>query len=401
MKKTSLIIAAVLLALSACTKNEVRSISDEPMQITWQTVVGPKSTKALVDGTIFDKAYKFKSCAFYNANGTTWPENASLYINNEEVSYHISVGSTIPRYWGTTNEYYWPKGGSLTFISYTVIDSYKKATSYPANLTCDAENGLKVIGYEVDRQKDLDFMVAYATNQNASTATSNAGVASGVPTLFQHALTQISGFKVSTMGEYKKVENGVVKAGSYEFKINNIKLVNPYNKGDYSLKNDAKGAWSSTAYAEEADARSTYVYKTSDGKPAELHQSPYIDLTCEQKAFLPQTFAEVNYEFKGKTPLEKARERRTQAYINELKKVPYVEFSYSVSYYGEDDKISFTDQAIDYVSLEEMHPYQGWEMNKKIIYDLSINITGIAGEMIIYWDPTVSEWEEDMISSYI
>ncbi len=41
MKKTYLIIAATaLVALSACSKNEVRPASSDPQEITFQTVVG-------------------------------------------------------------------------------------------------------------------------------------------------------------------------------------------------------------------------------------------------------------------------------------------------------------------------------------------------------------------------
>ena len=408
MKKTYLIIAATaLVALSACTKNEVRSISDEPSQITWQTVIGPKSTKALVDGSAFDKDYKFKTYAFYNANGTTWqgqaPEDkASLYIDNAVVSYHTNTAAVIPAYWGTEKEYYWPKGGSLTFISYTVIDSGKKATSYPTSVSCDATNGLKVTGYDVDADanKNLDFMVAYATGQTANTTTGNAGSTKGVPTEFHHALTQITGFNVTTQGDYKTVEGNVVKAGSYVFKIKEIKIVNPYNKGDYSLKTDATGAWNSTKYTEQGD-KSTYTYKISEGKSDVFDKNNAVSLFNEQKAFLPQTFDKVNYTFKGQTDLEKAREKRTQTYIDELKKVPYIEFSYSISYYGEDGKISFTDNATDYISLNEIHGKDGWQINKKITYNVSINITGTAGEMVIYWDPTVKGWEDNTIGGVI
>ena len=209
MKKTYLIIAATaLVALSACTKNEVRSISDEPSQITWQTVIGPKSTKALVEGTKFSTDYKFRTYAFYNANGTTWqgqaPEDkASLYIDNADVEYHSTAVEGKPfaaNSWHADQVYYWPKGGSLTFISYTIVNSEgtkENATSYPTNASCDATNGLKVTGYDVDANKNLDFMVAYATGQTANT-TSSANNEKGVPTAFKHALTQIVGFNVTT-----------------------------------------------------------------------------------------------------------------------------------------------------------------------------------------------------------
>ena len=408
MKKTYLIIAATaLVALSACTKNEVRSISDEPSQITWQTVIGPKSTKALVDGNTFDQKYKFKTYAFYNANGTTWPTGASLYIDNAEVSYHEitgAAGTTGSKYWGTEQQYYWPKGGSLTFFAYTIVngDENNKATSYPANVSCDATDGLKVTGYDVDANQNLDFMVAdIKSGQTANTTSSQEGVETGVPTMFRHTLTQITGFNVMTAGEYKKVESNVIKAGSYVVTINKIKIVNAFTTGDYQLENSVnprKETWSNPTNVR--NEKNPYVYTVPTGKSAELNGSSYVSLANDQKAFLPQKFAKVNYTYKGTTALEKARERRTQAYIVELKKVPYIEFSYSVSYYGKDGQESFKDDATDYIALEELNGTGDytWGINKKITYNVIINLAGDNGEMVIYWDPTVKEWEEEEIT---
>ena len=388
MKKTYLIIAATaLVALSACTKNEVRSISDEPSQITWQTVIGPKSTKALVEGNTFDQKYKFKTYAFYNANGTTWPTGASLYIDNAEVEYHSTAVEGKPfaaNSWHADQVYYWPKGGSLTFISYTIVngDENNKATSYPANVSCTVDNGLKVSGYDVDANQNLDFMVAYATGQTANT-TSSAQNEKGVPTAFKHALTQIVGFNVTTKDNYKKEDNGVVKAGSYVIKIKGIKIVNPYNKGDYSLKDNATGAWDSSSYTETSD-KSTYAYKTSDGNPAELNKTTAVNLVNDQKAFLPQTFAEPNY---SSTSTKEEIEAAIQA-------VPHIKLSYTTYYYREDGTVAVTDDVSEYVALSAIHPdTRSWGINKKITYNVTISLAGKNNEYIIYWDPKVTDWE--------
>ena len=398
MKKTYLIIAATaLVALSACTKNEVRSISDEPSQITWQTVIGPKSTKALVDGNTFDQKYKFKTYAFYNDNKSTWPTGASLYIDNAEVKYYDATVEGKPfvaNSWHADQVYYWPKGGSLTFISYTIVngDENNKATSYPANVSCDATDGLKVTGYDVDADanKNLDFMVAYATGQTANT-TSSAKNEKGVPTAFKHALTQIVGFNVTTKEDYKKEDNGVVKAGSYVIKIKEIKIVNPYNKGDYSLKNDDTGAWNSTQYT---NAKGKYAYKTSGGNTAELNKTTAVNLVNDQKAFLPQTFTAPAYTFTGTTEAEKAIEKRSTAYINAVMAVPHIELSYTTEYYREDNKVAFSDAATEYVPLSDTNK-EGWGINKKITYNVTISLAGAQNELIIYWDPKVTDWETE------
>ena len=85
MKKSILLAAAAIAALAGCSKVEVKSVDEAPAQITWNAVVGKPSTKAPVEGTTFSQDHSFMTFAFYNANGTTWPTGASLYIDNQEV----------------------------------------------------------------------------------------------------------------------------------------------------------------------------------------------------------------------------------------------------------------------------------------------------------------------------
>ena len=389
MKKTYLIIAAAALtALSACTKNEVRSISDEPSQITWQTVIGPKSTKALVDGNTFDQKYKFKTYAFYNANGTTWPNEASLYIDNAEVEYHSTAVEGKPfaaNSWHADQVYYWPKGGSLTFISYTAVDSDKKETSYPT-VTCDATDGLKVADYDVDVQKNLDFMVSDIKAGQVANSTTTAGAKAGVPTIFKHTLTQIVGFNVKTAANYK----GTTPAkGSKVITLNSIKVVDAFSKGDYQMTTDATTRTESWKNLEEPSSYEYAVYDNGAIKGQEVTTTVF-SLTNEQKAFLPQTFAAVNYTFTGTTEEEKALEKKTQAYIDAVKAVPHIEFSYKVDTYTSASDFS-TDNVTEYIALSDIST-EGWGINKKITYNVTINLAGAHGENIIYWDPSVVDW---------
>lgn len=384
MKKTYLIIAATaLVALSACTKNEVRSISDGPSQITWQTVIGPKSTKALVEGSAFDKDYKFKTYAFYNANGTTWPTGASLYIDNAEVSYHKdAVSPFVENSWHADQVYYWPKGGSLTFISYTVIDSGKKATSYPTSVSCDATNGLKVTGYDVDADanKNLDFMVADIKSGQTTNTTSEAGAATGVPTVFRHTLTQIVKFNVKTDKDYKGT---TLAKGSKVVTVNSIKVVNAFSKGNYQMTNNASTRTESWSSLSEQRSYEYAEYENGAIKGQEVTTAG-VDLTNEQKAFMPQKFAKPDYSTAS------TKEAAIQA-------VPHIEFSYKIDTYTNAKDFS-TDNVTEYVALSDINT-EGWGINKKITYNITISLAGAQNEFIIYWDPTVEPWD-DTNSSY-
>lgn len=383
MKTNYLIIAAAaLVAFSACSKNEVRPVADDNAQITWQTVVGSQSSKALVSGNTFDKAYKFKTFAFYNASGSAWPTGASLYIDNAEVAYDANGNETFAaNSWHADQIYFWPKGGSLTFISYTLASD-----SYPANVTCDATDGLKVTDYDVDAQKNLDFMVSDIKAGQVANSTTTAGAKAGVPTIFRHTLTQIVGFNVKTAADYKGT---TLAKGSKVITLNSIKVVDAFSKGDYQMTTDATTRTESWNNPAEPSSYEYAVYDNGAIKGQEVTTAAF-SLTNEQKAFLPQTFAAVNYTFTGTTEEEKALEKKTQAYIDAVKAVPHIEFSYKVDTYTSATDFS-TDNVTEYIALSDIST-EGWGINKKITYNVTINLAGAHGENIIYWDPSVVDW---------
>ena len=385
MKKTYLIIAATaLVALSACTKNEVRSISDEPSQITWQTVIGPKSTKALVDGNTFATDYKFKTYAFYNDNKSTWPTGASLYIDNAEVKYYDATVEGKPfvaNSWHADQVYYWPKGGSLTFISYTLADNDANGNAkYPDGVKCTADKGLEVTEYDVNTNKNLDFMVADIKSGQTTNTTSEAGAATRVPTVFRHTLTQIVKFNVKTDKDYKGT---TLAKGSKVVTVNSIKVVNAFSKGNYQMTNNASTRTESWSSLSEQRSYEYAEYENGAIKGQEVTTAG-VDLTNEQKAFMPQEFAKPDYSTAS------TKEAAIQA-------VPHIEFSYKIDTYTNAKDFS-TDNVTEYVALSDINT-EGWGINKKITYNITISLAGAQNEFIIYWDPTVEPWD-DTNSSY-
>lgn len=57
MKKvlTAAILAVTTCAFTGCTKNEVRSISDNPQAVRFLPLNGKHSTKAMINGTTYPK----------------------------------------------------------------------------------------------------------------------------------------------------------------------------------------------------------------------------------------------------------------------------------------------------------------------------------------------------------
>ena len=347
------------------------------------------NTKADPAAAKLDTRANFYSYSWYLPDGKTWDTNkadAELYIDKAKVGYYSKENPPFVNYsWHADQVYYWPKGGSLTFISYTAVDSDKKETSYPT-VTCDATDGLKVADYDVDVQKNLDFMVSDIKAGQVANSTTTAGAKAGVPTIFKHTLTQIVGFNVKTAANYKGT---TLAKGSKVITLNSIKVVDAFSKGDYQMTTDATTRTESWKNLEEPSSYEYAVYDNGAIKGQEVTTTVF-SLTNEQKAFLPQTFAAVNYTFTGTTEEEKALEKKTQAYIDAVKAVPYIEFSYKVDTYTSASDFS-TDNVTEYIALSDIST-EGWGINKKITYNVTINLAGAHGENIIYWDPSVVDW---------
>lgn len=379
MKKSILLAAAAIASLAGCSKVEVKSVDEAPARISWNAVVGKHSTKAPVEGTKFDKNHSFKTFAFYNANETAWPTGASLYIDNQEVKYYPdAVAPFEANSWHTGTVNYWPRQGSLTFFSYSFANS---PVSFTGNLTCTAADGLKLEGYDVNENKNSDFMVADIQTDQRQNTTSAAGAEKGVPTIFRHALTQIVGFYVTTEGDYK---GAPLKAGSKVIEVKSIKIVNADSKGDYFMTNDAATRTENWINLSESK---TYEYTPVSGKSEALNGTA-AELVNDQKIFLPQKFAASGYTFPtGASLLEKSLARQTPEYKAKVDAVGHIKLNYTIKTYT--DATHFSEETVtELIALEEIG---NWVINKKITYNIKIDLSS----NIIYWDPTVVAWAED------
>lgn len=381
MKRSILLAAAAIAALAGCSKVEVKSVDEAPARISWNAVVGKHSTKAPVEGTTFSTGHSFKTFAFYNANGTTWPVDASLYIDNQEVSYHSGAVAPFVAYsWHTETVNYWPRQGSLTFFSYSFAN---KPVSFAGTLTCTAADGLKLEGYDVNAtgNKNSDFMVADIKVDQRQNTTNAAGAEKGVPTIFRHALTQIVGFNVETKDDYK---GATLAAGSKVIEVKSIKIVNADSKGDYTMTNNA--VTRTESWGNRSDSK-TYEYTPVAGK-SEALSTTAAELVNEQKIFLPQDFAASGYTYTaGASLLQKSLERQTVAYKTAVAAVGHIELKYTIKTYT--DATNYSEEEV--TELIALHEIGNWNINKKITYKITIDLSS----NIIYWDPTVEAWAED------
>lgn len=358
--------------LAGCTRTEIRSIADEPQQITFRTVVGQQSTKALIPDATYPVAETFGSFAFFNKQGETFPTGASLYMPNSEVK--KTAHATTGKVWTTDIPYYWPKQGSLTFFSYSPFNKLNTLT------TCDATDGIKITGWDVDANQDVDVMVA-DVKKNLTKATGNGTKDNytGVATAFRHKLSQIVGFKFKTDKNYAggRAENGA-KAGDKYFYFTKIAINKVKHKGTYKSTIDVDGAhlgdWtpetSTTDYVWHESTTGTFFNDAGTDSPAPANG--YI-------LVLPQDFTDP-----GTGPGSD---------------VENIEIKYTIRTYVK----AYSGNADDYTE-EEVHVYAPlysihnattagagdtkWHMNKKITYSFTVNLDDDQ----IYWAPSVENW---------
>lgn len=342
MKKSILLAVAAIAALAGCSKVEVKSVDEAPARISWNAVVSKASTRAYdgaIQNTTYPKEETFGSFAYIHDGNFSETGTNDLYINNAEIKYVTSENL-----WHADTRYYWPKNSDgtnykLTFYSYSPYDELHTAVS------CTADKGVKIDNWDVFAKPTVDVLTTKRlANQTGNTTNSTSMLAdNGVPTAFEHKLTQIKDFVVKTKAEYPGLT----------FTVKSIKILRVNHKGTL-----AEGAWTTTTnlvdYTWYNDATGVTVNQTAtkivpNSLPASLNNYLLV---------LPQMFA--------------ADEQKLQIVYN----IDNGTYNYDVT---------------NSIGLKTIHDpgTPNWVMNKKITYTITLGMNEI------YWDPTVVDWENE------
>ena len=176
--KKYIIIAVALVASVACSK--VQTV--EPQKEINFEVANSLQTKA--SGSLYNNG-AFGTYAWFTANPGAGSDHAPFMVN-ETVDLVGGVWKT------SLHTFYWPKTGSVEFISYSPFNG--------TNATADSNPALtqNTITYTSLTAGDVDYMYAdkatASKNVNMVTDGVDSGY-SGVPTIFRHALAKLS-FKI-------------------------------------------------------------------------------------------------------------------------------------------------------------------------------------------------------------
>lgn len=391
MKKvlTAAILAVTTCAFIGCTKNEVRSISDNPQAVRFLPLNGKHSTKVMVDGITYPTTLPFGTLAYYLPSGNTWKDhkaNATLYIPKSKVVHNNGN-------WEVDGKtYYWPKSGSLTFFAYSPFaheDGTLLAVDKVSNTTHD--DGIHILNYDVHAHQATDFMVADIAMDK--TANESNGGYTGVPIVFRHKLSQIVGINFQTVitnttstgtalveHDYAHGHSdiaGNLEAGDVVFKLKKVEVKNLYTVGNYVYSGTGADPVANDGWMNQ-DPNSKEPYTWFDKTPVAFAGNTEFNLT-----YKTQDATRNDYLLILPQPLI------TPGTTTPKTTDPLIHIEYQVLTYSDDIHYS-TEDVIEDVYLYNIHnSASAIDMNKKITYNFKINLENRK----IYWAPSVVDWE--------
>ena len=276
--KTIILATSALALLAACSKSEVLPVESAPQEITFQTV----ETK---DASSFSTSNKFYSYAYFLpsdkilANGNSWATNyanGTPYISGSLIEY-VS-GETAWR--NASTHYYWPKQGQLTFFAWTDYTASPSINGSSASVSCANNTGITFGNYSIISNPNQDLMVAkIAADQTSKTTTQHDNWKAGVPTVFQHALSDLK-FTVKTD------DTDPTKYTNVSFTLKSITLKNVNTIGNY-----AQGSPTATnTWSDQADAKNLNAYSGTEITVTKTEQEVKPS-TNDYHIVLPQTFS--------------------------------------------------------------------------------------------------------------
>lgn len=382
------ILAVTTCAFIGCTKNEVRSISDNPQAVRFLPLNGKHSTKVMVNGTTYPTDLPFGTLAYYLPSGKNWNTNkadATLYIPKSEVVHNNGN-------WEVKGKtYYWPKRGSLTFFAYSPFaheDGTLLAVDEVYNTT--HVDGIHIENYDVHAHQATDFMVADIAMDKTN------GGHTGVPIVFRHKLSQIVGINFQTVitngtalvkhdyahGHSEIAGNLNLEAGDVVFKLKKVEVKNLYTVGDYVYSGTGAGSVAHDGWANQVqNSKETYHWFNKETSPEAFADNTEFNLT-----YKTQDDTRNDYLLVLPQPLKtSAPTTPTPATTDPLIHIEYQVLTYS------DATNHSTEDVIEDVYLYNIHnSASAIDMNKKITYNFKINLE----DRKIYWAPSVADWDD-------
>ncbi len=367
MKKLLILTAAAIATLAACSK--VDSDGDARKEINFE--VANHLTKAT--GAVYSNG-AFGTYSWYTAGSTASTSSQGAdYMVNETVD---KVGGV----WKTSvNTFYWPKTGSIDFISYSPFSG--------TNGTADSNPAVTKtsIAYTGVTAGATDLMYAdkvnCSSNVNSVTDSDTADSGfSGVPTVFRHALAKLS-FKIkANFVEYKDATTNTTT--KWKVTVTSAKIGGFKTTGDCALALNTDGkTWNKPVTTVNSVDYNVWTNLSGASSEQEL-----VSATTYPSGVVLTTTAQDLAAASGYV-----MPQVLEASAQQLKLKIHITTTLSNGKTIDEDY----EPTIDIMNISSL---KAWQMNENIVY--TINIKPVAyvstydnpDDVIITFDPAVADW---------
>ena len=362
MKKYILIAAAAVATLVACTK--VDQIPEPQKEINFQ-VANSIQTKAT--GVVYNNG----------AFGTyAWFNNTDDFMVNEKVDKSGSVWKTVD------HTFYWPKTGSISFISYS---PFAGTSDTAGSVPVVTKNSITYTGYVA---ADTDLMYADRATCNANvnevtdSDTADSGF-SGVPTVFRHALAKLSFDIKANFLEYDDATNG--SHTEWEVTVNSIKIGGFKNTGNCALTLNADGK----SWDKPVTTVGTTDYNVWTNLSGATSNQELVDATTYPTGIKLTTTAQTLNAASGYV-MPQVLEANTQVLTLDI----HIKTTLS-------NGKTINEDLVKTVEIMAISTLKAWQMNENIHYTINIKPTASDAtnphnddpeDVIITFDPAVADW---------
>lgn len=357
MKKYIIIALAALATSVACSKVETVDLQKE---INFEVANNIK-TKAFT-GSVYSNG----------AFGTyAWFNDTDEFMVNEKVNLAGGVWKTVD------NTYYWPKTGSVSFISYSPFEGTSNTAGTTPEIT---KNKITYTGVTAGTT-DLMYADKATCSNNVNEVEDGTNSFTGVPTVFRHALAKLSFKVMANFVEWDDTETG--SHTEWKITLNSFKIGGFNTTGDLELNLNGDGkSWDKPVTTVGTENYNVWTNLSGATADQELVATPLVlttsaqDLASATGFVLPQVLTAgvqtVDIDVDIKTTLANGK------VINE----------------------NFAKT----IDISEISTLKAWQMNENIVYTIKFKPTahstdpGVPAhdddpeDVIIKFDPAVADW---------
>ena len=364
MKKLLLIAAAAVAATVACTK--VNPTGDAQREISFE--VANSLTKAT--GSVYSNG----------AFGTyAWFNNTDDFMVNEKVDKSGGVWKTVD------HTFYWPKTGSISFISYSPFEGTSDTAGTVPAITKNSITYTGITAGSTDLMYADRATCSSNVNEVTDSDTADSGF-SGVPTVFRHALAKLSFKMKANFVEYTDPTTNTTT--QWEVTVTSAKIGGFKTTGNCALALNTDGkSWDKpvTNIGTATDPVNVNVWTNLSGTSAEQE---LIDATTYPEGV---TLTTAPQDLAAASGYVMPQVLAAGAQVLKLK--IHIKTTLSNGKVINED----LEPALDIMNISSL---KAWQMNENIVYTINIKPTATTdtgsydnpNDVIITFDPAVADW---------